>query len=476
MDSYPSKIGSGPTFFGKMPGRHRAAVDAVLAAALTMVLVISNASAGYASARARQVPDNLGPVTAIAAGSGHSLALRPDGTVVAWGSNNYGELGNGVQTWYPNPVPVQVCAIGESAPCTRFLTGVIAIAAGDLHSLALLRDRTVVAWGYNGEGQLGNGTTTIANTPVQVCAVGQTAPCSLLLSGVRALTTGEYHSLAQLTDGTAVTWGSNYYRQLGDGTTINRTVPVRVCAVGQVAPCNRHLTGVRSIAAGGLHNLAVVDNALAVAWGYNSAGQLGDGTTINRTVPVRVCAIGHIPPCDQLYAVKAVAAAYGHSMALLGDGSAVAWGGNFAGSLGDGTTINRLTPVRVCAVGQVAPCAQYLYGIRHISTDGGHSMAQLSSGGVLTWGFNSLGQLGDGGYEDQLTPVRVCVVGQVAPCTRYLSLIRAVTAGSHHSLALQVDYTVIAWGYNLHGELGDGTTITRPVPVQVLAPRPALRS
>ncbi|MFY1655212.1 RCC1 domain-containing protein [Solwaraspora sp. WMMB762] len=416
-------------------------------------------------------------MTATAAGYSHSLALRSNGTVVAWGSNYFGELGNGQFDWGTTPVPVQVCAVGQIAPCTQFLNGVIAIAAGQYYSLALLRDRTVVAWGDNSTGQLGNGTYTVRSTPVRVCAVAQVAPCGQFLAGVRTLTAGIAHSLAQLTNGTAVAWGSNYYRQLGDSTAIDRTTPVPVCAVEQGTPCNRYLTGVRSLAAGGYHSLAVVDSALAVAWGRNDSGQLGDGTTTDRRTPVRVCATGQVAPCgQQLNAVRAVAGGISHSMALRGDGGLVSWGSNFAGKLGDGTTTDRLTPVRVCAAGQTAPCTQYLYGIRHIGAGGYHSMAQLSSGGVLTWGFNSLGQLGDGGYEDQLTPVRVCAVGQTAPCTQHLTLIRAVSAGSNHNLALQVDYTVIAWGYNFYGELGDGTTITRPVPVQVVAPRPALRS
>lgn len=455
-----------------------------MAAVLIVVLVFGVASVGHANAvsaeratdpataveaQVRQVPAGLGRVTAIAAGWVHNLALRSDGTVVAWGWNAAGQLGDG--TTIDRRTPVRVCAAGESAPCTRFLTGVIAVAAGEKHSLALLRDRTVVAWGYNGEGQLGDGTNVDRRTPVRVCAVGQVAPCGQFLGGVRALSSGIHHTLAQLTNGTAVSWGWNFYNSLGDGTTVDRRIPVRVCAVGQVAPCQQFLTGIRSLAAGVDHSLALVDNAQAVAWGWNVSGQLGDGTVQNRATPVRVCAVGQVAPCDRfLYGVRAVVGGDIHSMALLGDGSVLSWGDNDEGQLGDGTTVDRRTPVRVCAVGQVAPCAQFLYGIRHIEAGGYHSLAQLSSGGVLTWGNNGQGQLGDGTTVDRSIPVRVCAVGQVAPCTRYLFQIRAVSAGGYHSLALQPDYTVVAWGFNGLGQIGDGTTVDRPVPVQVLAP------
>ncbi|MFY1696791.1 RCC1 domain-containing protein [Solwaraspora sp. WMMA2101] len=398
MDSRQSAGNPEPTFVMAV-ARRRWSAAGLVAALLAMVLVTGAGSTGYASEvpaeRAaesavaaepviRQVPAGLGAVTAIAAGVGHNLALRSDGTVVAWGWNTYGRLGIGHGENYLTPV--QVCAVGETAPCRRFLTGVIAIAVGTFHSVALLRDRTVVAWGWNIRGQVGDGTHPYRLTPVQVCAVGQVAPCDEPLRGVRAVSANGDTTLAQLTDGTAVAWGSNLYGQLGDGTSVDRRTPVQVCAVGQVAPCDRFLTGVRSLAVAGRHSMAVVDNALAVTWGSNQYGQLGDGTTLDRHTPVQVCAVGQVAPCDRfLHAVRAVAGHFTQSMALLGDGSVATWGYNRLGQLGDGTTVNRLTPVRVCAVGQVAPCEQLLYGVRQISAGANHNAAQLSSGGVVSW-------------------------------------------------------------------------------------------
>ncbi|WP_431922442.1 RCC1 domain-containing protein [Micromonospora wenchangensis] len=411
----------------------------------------------------------LGAVTAVGAGESHSLALRSNGTVVAWGGNQSGQLGDG--TTVDRTTPVRVCAVGQDAPCTRFLTGVIAIAAGRNHNLALLRDRTVVAWGENW-GDLGNGTHNNRPTPVRVCAVGQVPPCTRFLTGVRSIAAGAFHSLAVLNDTSAVAWGYNSFGELGDGTIYTRLTPVRVCAVGQVAPCTKFLSGVRSIAGGWVHTVAVADNALALAWGWNQVGQLGDGTTVGRTTPVRVCAVGQVAPCTRfLYAAGSVAANVGDSMALLGDGGPVTWGDNFTGVLGDGTFTGRTTPVRVCAVGQTAPCERFLYGIRRIAAGPVHTMAQLSSGGVLTWGDNFTGELGDGTFTGRTVPGQVCAVGQTAPCERFLYGIRDIAAGAYHSLALQPDYTVVAWGANGQGQLGDGSNEPRPTPVQVLAPQ-----
>ncbi|MEV4832624.1 hypothetical protein AB0K25_30445 [Micromonospora sp. NPDC049257] len=363
----------------------------------------------------------------------------------------------------PNPGTQQVPAK---------LGGVRAIAAGDAHSIALLSDGTVVTWGENFFGQLGDGTNARRTTAVRVCAVGQSAPCSRSLTGVIAIAANRNDNLALLRDHTVVAWGHNSSGQLGDGTWTNRTTPVRVCAVGQVAPCGKFLSGVRSIAAGWGHSLAVVGNALAVAWGRNYEGQLGDGTTVGRTTPVRVCAVGQVAPCDQfLYAVKAIAGGELHSMSLRGDGGPVGWGANYVNQLGDGTVVNRAIPVRVCAMGEIAPCHRFLYGIRHITVGASHSMAQLSSGGVLGWGFNGYGQLGNGTWDTRLQATRVCAVGEAAPCDRFLSGVRSIAAGTAHSLALQPDYTVAAWGYNAQRQLGDGTTTWRPTPVQVLAPQ-----
>ncbi|QDY07831.1 hypothetical protein FJK98_12135 [Micromonospora sp. HM134] len=463
----------------------RAAVTGVLVV-LALVVVVGDASVGGAREApasraaapvvaqrpvAQQAPAELGAVTAIAAGYGHSLALRSDGTVLAWGENSEGQLGDG--TLDPSVTPVRVCAVGQVAPCTRFLTGVIAIAAGFVHSVALLRDRTAVAWGQNVTGQLGDGTFTNRSVPVRVCGVGEAAPCGQFLSGVRVVASGGGgHNLALLGNGAVVAWGSNTLSQLGDGTFTNRSVPVRVCAVGETAPCDRFLTGARSIAVGEDHSLAVVGTGHAVGWGFNGAGEVGDGTNDEfRPIPVRVCAVGETAPCDRfLSGVSAVAAGTFHSMALLGSGSVVSWGYNVEGQVGDGTRENhRLVPVRVCAMGEVAPCDRFLYGVRHIAANGFHSMAQLSSGGVLTWGYNGRGELGDGTRVNRLTPVRVCAVGEVAPCGRFLIGIRAIAAGIAHNLALQPNYTVVAWGLNNYGQLGDGTTSDRPVPVQVLA-------
>ena len=198
----------------------------------------------------------------IAGGYAHSLRLRSDGTVWAWGNNANGQLGDGSTTERHTPVP----ASG--------LAGVVAIAAGQLHSLALKSDGTVWAWGYNYYGQLGDGSTTDRWGPVPVSG----------LAGVVAIAAGDWHSLALKSDGTVWAWGYNVAGELGDGSTTQRTAPVPVSG----------LTGMVAIGGGLYHSLALKSDGTVWAWGWNYFGQLGDGTTTQRLTPVPVSGLAGV--------------------------------------------------------------------------------------------------------------------------------------------------------------------------------------
>jgi len=282
----------------------------------------------------------------LAGGGAHSLAIKTDGSLWAWGDNQYGQLGDGTTTNRLTPVQV--------------LTGVAAVAVGDLHSLALKTDGSLWAWGVNGDGELGDGTTTQRLTPVQV------------LTGVAAVAAGGYHSLALKTDGSLWAWGSNSGGELGDGTTTQRLTPVQV------------LTGVAAVAAGGYHSLALKTDDSLWSWGGNWAGELGDGTTTNRLTPVQV-----------LTGVAAVVGGNAHTLAIKTDGSLWAWGWNWYGELGDGTTTQRLTPVQV------------LTGVAAVAGGGSHTLAIKTDGSLWAWGWNGYGELGDGSRTQRLTPVQV---------------------------------------------------------------------
>jgi alpha-tubulin suppressor-like RCC1 family protein len=309
----------------------------------------------------------LAGVRAISAAGRHELALRANGTVLAWGDDTFGQLGNGiVSSNGDSEVPVAVPG----------LSTVTAVAAGEEHSLALLANGTVMAWGDNHEGQLGDGTTKTSAVPVPVHG----------LSGVTAIAAGSLFSLALLNNGTVMAWGDNREGQLGDGTLRNSTVPVPVPG----------LSGVTAIAAGALHSLAVLANGTAMAWGDNESGQLGVGRQVSlRVIPTAVA---------KITGITAIAAGEEHSVALLSDGSVWVWGGNgefqlarrngFPGGIGQSNV-----PLRVPGLGKAGA----------IAAGGSFSLAVVAGGRVRGWGDNAFGQLGNGGA--QTGPALVTVTG-----------------------------------------------------------------
>jgi alpha-tubulin suppressor-like RCC1 family protein len=254
-------------------------------------------------------------VTAIRAGCTTGFALTSAGRVLAWGNNGNGELGIGSTTDMPTPVPVQLPAG----------TKVKAISAGETFGLALTRSGRVWAWGNNPDGELGNGTTAQSDIPVLV-----TLPAGVTVTGLAA---GSAHSMALTSAGQVLSWGRNNSGQLGDGTTDNSHIPVMT-----TLPSG---TRVRNFFAGCEDSLVRTASGRLLAWGANGSGQLGDGTTTSRSLPVAV----RLPKGVR---VTNISAGCLHNLAVTADGGVLAWGVNNAGQLGDGTTAPiRRTPVHV---------------------------------------------------------------------------------------------------------------------------------
>jgi alpha-tubulin suppressor-like RCC1 family protein len=361
-----------------------------------------------------------GNLTSVSAGYGHSLALTSTGSVLAWGNNTFGQLGNGGWTDSTIPVPVNL-------PSGKTIT---AVAGGAWHSLALTSTGSLLAWGYNGNGELGNGTLTGSTVPVPVSLPAGTT--------VTAVAAGYGHSLALTSTGSVLAWGYNANGQLGNGTTTDSSVPVAV----SLPPG----TSISSIAAGASHSLARTSTGAVLAWGWNGYGQLGNGTTTDSSVPVPVgLALGTT--------ITAVAGGYGHSLAVTSAGAGLAWGYNAYGQLGNGTTTDSATPVSVSLTGTTS--------ISRVFAGAYQSYAIVPpTNSVLAWGYNGYGQLGNGLTANSSTPL-------------YSTLptgITSVAAGSYHGLAVTSTQSGLAWGANESGELGNGTTTSGTLPVTVSLP------
>lgn len=401
-----------------------------------------------------------GGATAITAGIDHSCALTGLGGVKCWGDGNYGALGDGGRDSHSSPIAVY----GLSS-------GVQAISASNYSTCALTTQGAVKCWGWNEYGQLGNGGTIDGLTPqnvagldggVQAITSSGTHACALtqagavkcwgagplgngnandssspvdvvgLASGVRAIAAGYGHTCALTDAGAVKCWGYNSHGQLGDGSTEDRLTPVNVVGLE---------SGIRAITAGGAHTCALTETGAAQCWGSNSWGQLGDSSLIDSPNPVAVSSLGS--------GLRAISAGYGDTCAITAAGSLKCWGLNDSGELGDGSTVNRPTPVDVSGLDS---------GVAAISAGYNQTCAVTEAGAALCWGDNHHLQIGNGYPGYRATPVNVFGLG---------SNIQGISSGYFHGCALTATGAAKCWGSNQSGVLGDGSETDRPIPVDV---------
>jgi alpha-tubulin suppressor-like RCC1 family protein len=341
----------------------------------------------------------------IDAGDTHTLVVKRDGTVWAFGSNGWGYLGDNTTT--ARSLPVRAAGV----------TGIKGVAAGAQHSLAVGLDGRVYSWGTNTSGQQGDGATIGYRTvPWPVPAVTNAA----------AVAAGSNHSLALTTTGQVYAWGANGSGQLGLGHTTVQPTPTLIPGLSDIA----------GIAAGDTHSLAWTTAGVLYAWGNNGNGRLGDSSTTQRTSPVVITGIT---------GVAEAAAGSGHSIARTTSGEVWTWGRGFDGALGLGNTTDRWMPTQ-------------LTGLLNVLAIGAGSNHSLASAAMTTyaWGKNNSSQVGDGLTANRTSPYAT----SVGPAVQ-------LTGGSVHSVALDANGAVWTWGGNSSSQLGNGTATpaTTPAPI-----------
>jgi alpha-tubulin suppressor-like RCC1 family protein len=347
----------------------------------------------------------------IALGEKHSCVVLEDDTVLCWGGNEAGQLGRGT-----------IGGIQARPGVVTGLANVVEVVAGSDHSCARLRTGTVSCWGGNAAGQLGDGTITNRATPTNVRG----------LSGVTQIGAGAGFTCALRSDGTVVCWGSNAASMIDDGSRSNRMMPTQISG----------LSGVAQIGLGGLHACARFLVGGVSCWGSNLFAALTGTTTPSESAaPVQV---------DALEAnVTQLATGTFHNCVRYAVGTVGCWGQNLYGKLGLGSTSSASAPMTVPG----------LTGAGQITSGGGHSCARLdASMGVVCWGYNASGQLGNGTTTDQPMPTSV---------PRLLDVTQVV-AGASHTCARQSDGTISCWGLNDVGQVGDGSTTNRSMPTPVM--------
>jgi len=365
---------------------------------------------GGADQRAPVAVPGVANATAVAAGDGFSCALLADRTVVCWGGDGEGELGDGAPSATPRgPTPV----LGLGA--------VKSLAAHWQHTCAILADETLACWGNNASGQLGDGTTSNRSQPTAVAG----------LTNVVAVATGLSHTCAMFAGGIRC-WGSNSEGQIGVGT-MDATAPVTQPALVSI------VDDPVAIDAGAQHTCVVRVSGQVYCWGQNSAGQLGDGSMSSIPEPVPVSGLG---------GAARVATGATFSCATTRDGAVFCWGDDHYGQLGDGHDVVRSLPVTVGVSGD------------GVAAGGAHTCAVSRGSGAdafVCWGSDQAGQLGDNGEDDRGLPA--ALKEELVP--------GAVAAGAQHTCALDAAGALWCWGRGSSGQLGPGHLVDTPVPTQV---------
>jgi alpha-tubulin suppressor-like RCC1 family protein/uncharacterized protein YfaP (DUF2135 family) len=417
----------------------------------------------------------------VTAGYLHTLAIRNDGTLWAWGKNSYGQLGDGTDFSKSTPT-----IIGISTTNWQSVT------AGSNHTVGIKGDGTLWAWGSTSDGQLGDGTIPIINesSPIRIGSVsnwqnvsaganhtmaiqsdgtlwawgsneyGKLAvpvnynnnKCSptriATFSNWKSVSAGSQHTVAIKSDGTLWSWGDNFYGQLGEG-------PVRYFYAGPVNYIDRDSPtkiGTRmdwqSVSAGSNHTMAIENGGNLWAWGSNDNGQLGDplgDQIVTDDSGPRI--VSATPKYISGGSRSIVSSGVNHSVAIKNDGTLWSWGNNSNGQLGDGTQSTRNIPT------QIGTDSNW----KSVAAGENYTLAIKLDGTLWGWGDNSFGQLGKIPSFIVATPTRIGTDSNW----------QSVSAGKDYTVAIKNDGTLWAWGRNTDGQLGDGTTVSKSTPIQI---------
>ncbi|MCI4443415.1 MAG: T9SS type A sorting domain-containing protein [Lentimicrobium sp.] len=353
----------------------------------------------------------------ISASPKNTIAIKMDGTLWAWGDSVLTGSGTGSKS-----TPYQI------GTATNWQT----VSAGNSHALAIKTDGTLWAWGFNLSGEFGNGASnTFSILPIQI---GTETNWSKIATAYQS-------SKAIKTDGTLWAWGYNG-GQFGDGTTVNKLIPTQIgidTNWSSISFKNYNLTYD--------FTLALKTDGTLWAWGKNNDGQLGDGTIINKYVPMQIGTDAN------WFSINTGGT---HSLAIKTNGTLWAWGSNNYGELGDGTTVSKLIPTQI----DISTRWTSIYA------GNGFSVATKTGGALLAWGVNTSGQLGDGTYTSQSLPIVLLTTA---------AAVQTVAVSYSHTL-IEGDTGAFSWGVNTIGQLGDGTTVNKNIPTAIACPTSVLKN
>lgn len=409
-----------------------------------------------------QVRAEDGSGTFVSVEGGSNIVLRPDGSVWVWGRNDSDRLGtngkyNGI--FEGLAIPYQTLPL-------KIMDNVTFISNGYYYVMAIKTDRSLWGWGHNASFEFHS------KRPEKI------------MDEVAYVSAGIEHYMVIKTDGSLWGCGENSLGELGDGTREDRYIPVKI------------MEDVVSVYTAYARTVAVKADGSLWTWGGNFNGQIGDGTAIDRFSPVRIMEnVDYVSvDANNTFAIKTDGSLWGwgrigieglensstdandpeihnapvklmddvasvsNGWIIKKDGSLWVWGHNFSGSLGDGTKKERRIPIKI------------MEDVVSVSSSGSHTMAIKKDGSLWGWGANRFGQFGNGGKGNSKDLAELYVI-QSLP-VKIMSDVTSVYTGDEHTIAVKTDGSIWAWGYNFLGQLGDGTTKDRSIPVKVMAGKP----
>lgn len=334
-----------------------------------------------------------------------------------FGKNQYGQLGDNTKT--DKPTPFELTIPGET----------IKQATGSLYHSALVTESgKLYTFGYNNNGQLGDGTKIDKITPTLITIAGET---------IKYVELGKYDDSAVITEsGKLYTFGYNNYGQLGDGTTGTKTIPTLITIPGET---------IKTVALGKSHSAVVTESGKLYTFGFNNHGQLGDGTEVDKKTPILITIPGET--------IKDVACGNMHTVVITESGKLYTFGYNNYGNLGNGTIIEQWSPIQITIPSET---------IKQVAAGGSHTAVITESGKLYVWGNNYYGQVGIGSTGDYKTTPQLITLPD--------ETITSISAGDSFTIATTASGKVYAWGLNANGQLGDKTTINKTTPTLITIP------
>jgi len=422
---------------------------------------------------------NLTNIKSIRTGFYHTCALSNAGNIYCWGRNDYGEFGDGSTSSASAPVRVLKGAAVSADNDGTYLTNIKSIGPGGDHTCALSNAGNIYCWGENPDGELGNGSTADAHTPVRVLkgAAVSADNDGTYLTNIGSIDPGYYHTCVLSNAGNTYCWGYNDVGELGNGSTVSASAPVRVLKGAAVSADNdgTYLANLKSIYGGGYYTCALSNAGNTYCWGENGYGQLGNGSTAAAHTPVRVlkgAAVSADNDGTYLTNIGSIDPGDYHTCALSNAGNTYCWGENYYGELGNGSTVSASAPVRVLKGAAVSADndGTYLANLKSIDAGFCYNCALSNAGNTYCWGYNDTGEIGNDSTAAAHTPVRVLKGAAVSADNdgTYLTNLKSIDAG-WHTCALSNVGNTYCWGENNMGQVGNGSTADAHTPVRVLS-------